>query len=247
MKDNYIIGRNPVMELLKSKREVEKIYLQKGDLKGSINKIMGMARSKKIIVQEVDRHKLDQMASGGVHQGVIALVTDFKYSTVDDILDLAEEREESPFIIILDGIEDPHNLGAIIRTAECAGVHGVIIPERRSAQVNQTVAKSSAGAVEHMKLAKVVNISDTIDYLKDRGLWIYGADANGEDYFNTKLDGSLALVIGSEGKGMSRLVKEKCDFILSIPMSGNITSLNASNASSILIYEVVRQNYGKGR
>lgn len=247
MKDNYIIGRNPVIEILKSDREVEKIYVQKGDLKGSINKIMGMAKSKRIIIQEVDRQKLDQMAEGGVHQGVAALVAAFKYSSVDEILDLAESRGEKPFVIILDELEDPHNLGAIIRTAECAGVHGVIIPERRAAQVNQTVAKSSAGAVEHMKVAKVVNISDTIDYLKDKGLWIYGADADGEAYFNTKLDGSIGLVIGNEGKGMSRLVREKCDFILSIPMSGNITSLNASNATSILVYEVVRQNYGKAR
>lgn len=247
MKDNYIIGRNPVIEVLKSDREVEKLFVQKGDLKGSINKIMGMAKSKKIIIQEVDRQRLDQIAEGGVHQGVAALVGSFKYSSLDEILELAEERKENPFILILDEIEDPHNLGAIIRTAECAGVHGVVIPERRSAQVNQTVAKSSAGAIEHMKVARVVNISDTIEYLKDKGLWIYGADANGETYFNTKLDGSIGLVIGNEGKGISRLVKEKCDFLLSVPMSGNVSSLNASNATSILIYEVVRQNYGKAR
>lgn len=242
MKDNYIIGRNPVLEILKSERKIEKIYVQKGDLKGSINKIMGMARAEGIIIQEVDRHKLDQMSGGEVHQGVLALVTDFEYSTIEDILDYSEERGEKPFVIILDGIEDPHNLGSIIRTAECAGVHGIIIPERRSASVNQTVAKSSAGAIEHMKVAKVVNISDTIDTLKDKGLWIYGADANGETYYESNLEGSIGLVIGNEGKGISRLVKEKCDVILSIPMVGKISSLNASNATSILVYEIVRQN-----
>ncbi len=247
MKDNYIIGRNPVMEILKSDREIDKLYIQKGDLKGSINKIMGMAKSKNIIIQEVDRNKLDQIAEGGVHQGIAALVSAFKYSSIDDILKLAEDKNENPFIIILDGIEDPHNLGAIIRTSECAGVHGVIIPERRSAQVNQTVSKSSAGAVEHMKISKVVNISDAIEYLKDKGLWIYGADADGEVYFNTELNGSIGLVIGNEGKGISRLVREKCDFIVSIPMTGNVSSLNASNAASIIIYDIVRQNYGKSR
>lgn len=247
MKDTYIIGRNPVMEILKSEREINKLFVQKGDLKGSINKIIGLAKSKNIIIQEVDRNKLDQLSEGGVHQGVVALVVPFKYSTVEEVLNLAEEKNEKPFLIILDGIEDPHNLGAIIRTAECAGVHGIIIPERRSAQVNQTVSKSSAGAVEYMKVVKVVNISDTIDYLKDKGLWIYGADADGDEYFNTELSGSIGLVIGNEGKGISRLVKEKCDFILSIPMTGNISSLNASNAASILIYDIVRQNYGKTR
>lgn len=247
MEDTYIIGRNSVMEILRSDREVDRIYIQRGNLKGSINKIIGMAKSKNIMIQEVDRNRLDQIADGGVHQGVAALVEPFKYSTIDEILNLAEKNNQNPLVIILDGIEDPHNLGAIIRTAECAGVHGIIIPERRSAQVNQTVSKSSAGAIEHMKVARVVNISDTIDYLKEKGLWIYGADADGDEYFNTELSGNIGLVIGNEGKGISRLVKEKCDFIVKIPMFGNISSLNASNAASILIYDIVRQNYGKTR
>ena len=176
------------------------------------------------------------------------MVSPYNYSSVDEIIDKARKLNTSPFIIILDGIEDPHNLGAIIRTAECGGVHGIIIPKRRSAHVTQTVYKSSAGAVEHMSIAKVNNISDTIEELKEKGLWVYGADIDGQEYyFNTELKGPIALVIGSEGKGISRLVKEKCDFLLKIPMFGHISSLNASNAASILIYEVVRQSYGSKR
>ncbi|MDR7871424.1 MAG: 23S rRNA (guanosine(2251)-2'-O)-methyltransferase RlmB [Tissierellaceae bacterium] len=246
MKDVYVVGRNPVLELLKSDKEIDKIYVLKGDLQGSIKKIIAKAKDKNIIVQEVDKFKLDSMADGTTHQGVAALVTGFEYSTVDDILNKAKSLNQKPFIIILDGIEDTHNLGAIIRTAECAGVHGVIIPKRRSARVNQTVYKASAGAVEHMLVADVSNISNTIEELKKNGLWIYGADMDGEDfYFNTKLDGSIALVIGNEGKGISRLVKEKCDVILKIPMVGKISSLNASTSAAILIYEVVRQNHEK--
>ncbi|NLY44626.1 MAG: 23S rRNA (guanosine(2251)-2'-O)-methyltransferase RlmB [Tissierella sp.] len=246
MKDVYVVGRNPVLELLRTDREIDKIYVLKGDLQGSIKKIIGQARDKNIIVQEVDKFKLDSMADGTAHQGVAALVTGFEYSSVDDILEKAKKLNQKPLIIILDGIEDPHNLGAIIRTAECAGAHGIIIPKRRSARVNQTVYKSSAGAVEHMLIADVSNISATIDDLKKKGLWIYGADMEGEDfYFNTKLEGSIALVIGNEGKGISRLVKEKCDFLLKIPMVGKISSLNASTSAAILIYEVVRQSHEK--
>lgn len=246
MKDVYVVGRNPVLELLKTDKEIDKIYILKGDLQGSIKKIIGAARDKNIIVQEVDKFKLDSMAEGNAHQGVAALVTGFEYSTVDDILQKAEDLNQKPLVIILDGIEDPHNLGAIIRTAECAGVHGVIIPKRRAARVNQTVYKSSAGAVEHILIADVTNISNTIDELKEKGLWIYGADMDGADfYFDTKLEGSIALVIGNEGKGISRLVKEKCDFLLKIPMLGKISSLNASTSAAILIYEVLRQNYEK--
>ena len=243
MKDVYVVGRNPVLELLKTDKEIDKIYILKGELQGSIKKIIGIAKDKNIIIQEVDRFKLDSMADGNSHQGVAALVTGFEYATVDDILQKAKNLNQKPFIIILDGIEDTHNLGAIIRTAECAGVHGVIIPKRRSALVNQTVYKSSAGAVEHMLVANVSNISNSIEELKKRGLWIYGADMDGESfYFDTKLEGAIALVIGNEGKGISRLVKEKCDVIVKIPMVGKISSLNASTSAAILIYEVVRQN-----
>lgn len=245
MDSQYIIGRNPVLEILKTDKEVEKIYILKGDLQGSIKKIIAIAKDRNILLQEVDKNRLDTFAEGGTHQGVAALVTGYEYSTIHDILKLAEERKEPPFIIILDELEDPHNLGAIIRTAECAGVHGVIIPKRRSASVNGTVYKASAGAVEHMLVAKVTNISQTIETLKEAGLWIYGADMEGEAYhFNTELKGAIGLVIGNEGKGMSRLVKEKCDVLVKIPMLGKVESLNASNAASILIYEVVRQGHG---
>lgn len=232
------------MELLKSDKQVDKLYVLKGDLKGSINKIMGKAKDMGIVIQQVDKNKLDSMADGNAHQGVVALVTGYEYSEVKDMLQLAKGRNESPFILVLDGIEDTHNLGAIIRTAECAGVHGVVIPKRRAAMVNQTVYKSSAGAVEHMMVAQVGNISQTIEDLKKEGLWVYGADMDGENqYFRTELKGAIALVIGNEGKGLSRLVKEKCDVLVKIPMTGKVGSLNASNAASILIYEVVRQSY----
>ncbi len=246
MRDLYVVGRNPVLELLKSKRQIDRIYILKGNLQGSIKKIIAIAKERNILIQEVDKSKLDSMADGNVHQGVAALVTDFEYSTVEDILDRAHSLGQDPFLIILDEIEDPHNLGAIIRTAECAGVHGVIIPKRRSARVNQTVYKASAGAVEHMLIAEVTNISNTIEVLKDKGLWIYGADMAGDDYyFRTNLGGPIGLVIGNEGKGISRLVKEKCDALVKIPMVGKITSLNASTSAAILIYEVLRQGYEK--
>ena len=232
------------MELLKSDKQVDKLYVLKGELKGSINKIMGKAKDMGIVIQQVDKNKLDSMAEGNAHQGVVALVTGYEYSEVVDMLQLAKTRNESPFILVLDGIEDTHNLGAIIRTAECAGVHGVVIPKRRAAMVNQTVYKSSAGAVEHMKVAQVGNITQTIEDLKKEGLWIYGADMDGEkEYFRTDLKGAIALVIGNEGKGLSRLVKEKCDVLVNIPMTGKVGSLNAYHAASILIYEVVRQSY----
>lgn len=246
MDEQYVVGRNPVLELLKSDKQIDKLYVLKGDLQGSINKILGMANDKNIIVQQVDKKKLDSMSEGNAHQGIAALVTGYEYSTIEAILELATSKNEKPFIIILDGIEDTHNLGAIVRTAECAGAHGVVIPKRRSAMVNQTVYKSSAGAVEHMLIANVNNISNTIDELKEKGLWVYGADMDGADYhFNTSMTGAIALVIGNEGKGLSRLVKEKCDVLVKIPMLGKISSLNASTAASILIYEVVRQGYEK--
>lgn len=246
MKDQYIIGRNPVLELLKSGAGIDKLYVQKGDRQGSITKILGKAKDENILVQYVDRNKLTSLADSDGHQGVVALVSGFEYSTLEDMLDLAKDKNEDPFIIILDGIEDPHNLGAIVRSAECAGAHGVIIPKRRAAGVNQTVYKTSAGAVEHMKVSQVTNISNTIDGLKERGLWIYGADGEGDQvYYKNSLLGPIALVVGSEGKGISRLVKEKCDLLVKIPMLGKVSSLNASVATSILIYEVVRQRNEK--
>lgn len=242
MKDQYVIGRNPVLELLKTSDKIDKLYVQKGDLQGSISKIIAKAKDENITIQFVDKNKLKTLANDNSHQGVIALVTGFEYSTIDEIIATAKSKKEDPFLVILDGIEDTNNLGAIIRTAECAGAHGVIIPKRRSAMVNQTVYKTSAGAVEHMKVAQVTNIANTLDKLKDKGLWIYGADAQGQDHFyKSSLTGPIGLVIGNEGKGISRLVKEKCDVLVKIPMRGKISSLNASVAASILIYEVVRQ------
>jgi len=245
MDEQYIVGRNPVLEIFKSDKEVDKLYILKGELQGSIKKIIGIAKDRNIVIQEVDRNRLDSLSDGNAHQGVVALVTSYSYKTIEDILNRAKEMKQPPFILILDGLEDPHNLGAIIRTAESAGVHGVIIPERRSASVTQTVYKVSAGAVEHMFVSKVVNISRAIEQLKDKGLWIYGADMEGENfYFDTKLEGPIALVIGNEGKGISRLVKENCDVLVKIPMLGKIASLNASNAASILMHEIVRQKHG---
>lgn len=242
MEEVYVVGRNPVLELLKTEKQIDKIYILKGDLKGSIIKIIGAAKDKGIIIQEVDKSKLDELGGDEVHQGVAALVTGFEYSTIEDILERAKSLNEPPFVVILDGIEDPHNLGAIIRTCECAGVHGVIIPKRRAARVNQTVYKASAGAVSHLLVSDVTNISNTIEVLKEKGLWIYGADLKGENYYyKESLKGAIGLVIGNEGKGISRLVSEKCDVLIKIPMFGNITSLNASTSAAILIYEVVRQ------
>lgn len=242
MGEQYISGRNPILEILKTDKEVEKIYVLNGELKGSINKILGIAGDRKIPIQHVNKSKLDSLASGNIHQGVVASVTSYEYVDIDTILEKAKNRNEDPFVLILDEMEDPHNLGAIIRTAECAGVHGVIIPKRRSASVNQSVYKSSAGAVEHILVSKVTNISDTIEKLKDKGLWIYGGDMDGENYYyEASLTGPIGLVIGSEGKGISRLVKEKCDVLVKIPMKGKISSLNASNAASILIYEILKQ------
>lgn len=246
MKEQYIIGRNPVLELLKTEDKIDKLYVQKGDRHGSITKIIGKAKDENILVQYVDKNKLTSLAESDAHQGVVALITGFEYATLDEIIDLAKRKNEDPFVIILDGIEDPYNLGAIIRTAECAGAHGVIIPKRRSASVNQTVYKTSAGAVEHMLVSQVTNISNTIETLKEQGLWIYGADADGEQvYYKNSLTGPIGLVVGSEGKGISRLVKEKCDVLVKIPMLGKITSLNASVATAILIYEVVGQRNEK--
>lgn len=240
--DDIVEGRNSVIELLKTDRDINKIFVQNGERHGSINKIIAVAKEKKVIIKEVEKSKLDFMSKTKNHQGVIAIVSPFNYCDVDDILEEAKNKNEDPFIIILDGIEDPHNLGSIIRTAETAGAHGIIIPKRRAASVNSTVNKVSAGAAEHMKIARVNNITETIRYFKDNGLWICGTDMNTNTYYyNQDFNMPIGLVIGSEGFGMSRLVKENCDFLVKIPMKGKITSLNASVSAGIVMYEVVKQ------
>lgn len=236
-------GRNAVLEALKSERDIDKILIQQGNVEGSIKKIIGEAKNRGIVVQTAAKSKLDELSETKKHQGVIAFVSAHKYVEVDDILKKAEEKGEKPFIIILDGITDPHNLGAIIRTANISGAHGVIIPKRRSAGLSAVVAKASAGAIEYVPVAKVTNIARTIEELKSRGIWIACADMDGENMYQTDLKGAIALVIGNEGEGVSRIVKEKCDFIVKIPMYGQITSLNASVAAGVLMYEVVRQKY----
>lgn len=242
IREDIIEGRNAVIEALKSDRTIEQIFVAEGDVKGSINVVLGLAKEKRIVVKEVDRRKLDQMSETGAHQGVIAMVTPYNYFDISDILNEAETRGEKPFIIILDEIEDPHNFGSIIRSAEVCGAHGIIIPKRRNVGVTPTVYKSSAGAVEHMKIAKVSNINSVIEVLKEKGIWIYGADMVGESYcYDTDLSGAVALVIGSEGKGISKLTKEKCDLLIKIPMVGKINSLNASVAGGIIMYEILKQ------
>lgn len=237
-KDDIIAGRNPVAEALSSNRPIESIMVAKGKSTGSVVALLSKAKKKGITIKEVDNKKLDFMTGGATHQGIVAIAAVKEYSSVDDILNLAKEREEAPFIIILDEIEDPHNLGAIIRTAECAGAHGVIIKKRHSAGLSYTVGKASAGAVEYVPVAKVTNISAVIDDLKEQGVWVYGADMNGTDYTKCDFSGGAALVIGNEGKGISRLVREKCDTIVSLPLKGKINSLNASVAAGILMYKI---------
>ena len=238
--EGLLIGRNPVMEALKSGRGITKLMVLR-DAEGSVKKILGMAHDKNIPVQTVERAVLDRAAYGGPHQGVVAHVSDYEYSEVSDILELAAERNEPPFIIILDGIEDPHNLGAIIRTADAAGAHGIIIPKRRAAAVTATAEKAAAGAASYVHVARVTNIAQTIEDLKKEGVWIAAVDMDGDIYTEADFTGPIAFVTGSEGSGISRLVKEKCDFCVSIPMKGGVNSLNASNAAAILMYEAVRQ------
>lgn len=236
---DIIAGRNPVSEAIRSGRPVDRILIARGEKSGAVVGILAKARDRQIPVKEVDRQKLDYISSGAPHQGIIAFAAVRDYSTVDDIFAYAQSREEPPFIVMLDEVEDPHNLGAVIRTAECAGVHGVIIPKRRSAGLSYTVGKASAGAVEYMRVARVTNIPTLIDDLKSRGVWVYGADMNGTDYRQCDFSGACAIVIGNEGKGISRLVREKCDVIVSLPMKGKINSLNASVAAGILMYRAM--------
>ena len=239
---DQVEGRNAVRELLNSGRDINKIFIQKGEKHGSILEIIAKAKERRLLIQEVDKYKLDQMAQSDNHQGVIAIVPPYDYCDVDDILELAKSKNENPFILILDGIEDPHNMGSIIRTAECCGVHGIIIPKRRSCSVNSTVNKTSAGAVEYMKIARVTNLNDTIKYLKENDVWIYGTDMNGSKFYtDEKYNGGVGIVIGSEGYGMSDLVKKNCDFLIKIPMKGKINSLNASVSAGIVMYEVMNQ------
>lgn len=234
--NDQIEGRNAVLEYLESGKDINKILITKGEKHGSINKIIAIAKERKIIISELERSKLNQIAQTENNQGVIAIVPPYDYCEVEDILEVAKKRQEEAFILILDGIEDPHNLGSIIRTAETAGVHGIIIPKRRACGVNSTVSKVSAGAVQHMKIARVNNINETIKFLKQNDIWICGTDGQAKTYyFQQDFKMPIAIVIGSEGYGMSRLVKENCDFLVKIPMKGKITSLNASVSAGIVM------------
>lgn len=242
IREDLIEGRNAVIEALRSDRTIEQILVAKGDTKGSINVVLGLAKDKGTVVKYVERAKLDEMSQTGAHQGVIAIVTPYKYFALSDIINHAKSKNEDPFILILDELEDPHNFGSIIRTAETCGVHGIIIPKRKNVGMTPTVYKTSAGAVEYMKIAKVTNINAAIDELKKSNIWVYGADMDGESYcYDVNLKGAVALVIGSEGKGISKLTKEKCDVLMKIPMVGNISSLNASVASGMIMYEILKQ------
>jgi len=234
-------GRNAVLELLRSDKSVDKVFIA-SDIKGKMSDIFLLAKEKGAVIINCDRKKLDSVTQTGVHQGVIAYAAAREYVQVEDILHIAEERNEKPLIVICEGITDPHNLGAIIRSAETAGAHGIIIPKRRAVGLTAVVAKASSGAVEHMAISKVSNIAMTIEKLKEKGVWIFGADAEGDtNLYKAGFDGATAIVIGSEGEGLSRIVREKCDFIVSIPMKGKVNSLNASTAAAVLIYEAVRQ------
>ena len=247
--ENYndqVEGRNSVIELLESGKDINKIFIEKGEKHGSIHKIIAMAKEKGVIIVEKDKRQMEEMSQNKNYQGVIALVPPFEYCEIEDILDRAKERNEDPFVLILDGIEDPHNLGSIIRTAETAGVHGVIIPKRRGALVNSTVVKVSAGAAEHMLVARVTNITDAIEKLKKEGLWICGTDINTDKYYYEQdLTGPIGIVIGNEGSGMSNKVTKNCDFLVKIPMMGKVTSLNASVSTGIVIYEALKQRIQK--
>ena len=248
LNENIIEGRNPVIEAFETKLTIEKLLVTKGDVQGSITKILAMAKERNIPIIEADKRRLDSVANTPNHQGVIAYVTPYIYRSIEDLLQIAKDRNEDPFIILLDEIEDPHNLGSIIRTAELTGAHGVVIPKRRSVGVNSTVFKTSAGAVNYMAVAKVTNLARTIDELKEKGLFIYGGDMDAKSKsYNTNFSGGVALVIGNEGKGLSRLVKEKCDDVVSIPMAGKLNSLNASVAAGILMYEVMTDRIKKNK
>lgn len=242
---NIICGRNSVLEAVRSGREIDRLLVAHGVSGGSVTAIIAKCNAKGILIKEVSPQKLDYYCGGANHQGVAVFFASQEYSTVDDILLSAEQSGEKPFIIVCDEIEDPHNLGAIIRTAEACAVHGIIIPKRRSASLNATVAKSASGALEYMKVARVTNIPNTIELLKSRGVWVFGADMDGESYADVDFDLPCALVIGNEGKGIGALTAKKCDRIISLPMKGKINSLNASVAAGVLMYEVVKKRNSK--
>ena len=242
---SIIVGRNPVLELLKSGRGIEKIYILKGEREGSVTKIYAEARSRGINVAEADKLKLDQLAGGNAHQGVAAIAAMKEYVSLKQIIEIAAERGEKPLILVCDGIEDPHNIGAIIRCAEGAGAHGMVIGKRHAPALGQTVFKASAGAAEHLPIAKVTNIASAIEELKDLGVWTFAAEAGGEDYHKADFDLPCAIVMGSEGNGVSRLVKEKCDFLVSIPMYGKVNSLNVSTAASVLLFDAAFKQRNK--
>ncbi len=241
--EGVVYGRNAVKELLASGRGIDKIMTARGDRDGSITVLAAEAIERKIPVIEVDRKKLDALTGVTTHQGIVAFTPMREYSTIDDILEYAAKKGETPLVAVCDGIEDPHNLGAIIRSAECAGFHGLIIAKRHSATLTATVAKASAGAIEHLRIAKVTNLPTAIDELKQKGVWVYGADMGGKAYYETDLGGAVAIVMGNEGKGISRLVEEKCDFIVSIPQYGNVSSMNVSAAAAVLFCEAAKQHH----
>ncbi|SEH20765.1 23S rRNA (guanosine2251-2'-O)-methyltransferase [Selenomonas sp. KH1T6] len=244
--DDVLVGRNAVTEALKAGRGINKILLAEGDKEAFASEIMNLAKERKIICQFVERSKIEAIAAGHRHQGVLAYVAPVEYAELEDILKAAEEKGEAPFLLLLDELEDPHNLGALLRTADATGVHGVLIPKHRSVPLNATVAKTSAGAIEYVPVARIGNISQTLKALKEKGFWVAGADMDGAQAYNeADLTGALVLVVGSEGRGMSRLTKEACDFIVSMPMVGRINSLNASVAGSILMYESMRQRLAR--
>ncbi|MBC1483223.1 23S rRNA (guanosine(2251)-2'-O)-methyltransferase RlmB [Listeria sp. FSL L7-1485] len=239
----WIGGRNPVLEVLRSDRDIHKIYVQEGTQKGVLKQVLTLAKERKIQVQFVPKQKIEKVVSGS-HQGVAAQVAAYQYAELDDLFNAAEAKGEMPFFIILDELEDPHNLGSIMRTADSVGAHGIIIPKRRAVGLTQTVAKASTGAMEYVPVVRVTNMVRTMEELQKRGLWIFGTDAKGSsDYRTMDVDMPLAIVIGSEGFGMSRLVREKCDFLVHLPMRGKVTSLNASVAASLLLYEVYRKRF----
>jgi len=243
---DYIIGKNPVIEALKSERDVNKVLIAEGSQKGQMQQVIGLAKARHVMVQFVPKKKIDGLVEGN-HQGVIAQVAAYQYAELDDLFSRAEKRSEVPFFLLLDEIEDPHNLGSIMRTADAVGAHGIIIPKRRAVGLTATVAKASTGAIEYIPVVRVTNMSRTIDELKERGVWIAGTDAKGKEDFR-EFDGTLplGLVIGSEGKGMGRLIRDKCDFLIRLPMKGKVTSLNASVAAALLMYEVYRKRYPLG-
>ncbi|MBQ8496812.1 MAG: 23S rRNA (guanosine(2251)-2'-O)-methyltransferase RlmB [Clostridia bacterium] len=239
--ESVIVGRNPVMELLKSGRDVEKLYIQKGEREGSITKIFAEAKKRGIVISEVDKKRLDELAFGNAHQGVAAVASAVEYKSIEEIVSIAREKGEKPLIVVCDGVEDPHNLGAIIRCADGAGAHGIIVSKRHCPVIGQTVFKSSAGAASYVPIAKVANIASAVDELKELGVWTFAAEADGVHYKNADFDCACAIVLGSEGDGVSRLVREKCDFTVSLPMRGHVNSLNVSTAAAVLLFEAAQK------